>query len=249
MPKILLHIFLPLSLLCFTTEQSKYDKVFAEDYTKALRFLRTNFPAIQKITLAKNNDVALLSSTVFPELVRYSVLKDLLETGALELMYVEHGASVADFSIGAFQMKPSFVEDLENTVLKNDSLSKIYPTVISFIGKKEKEKRNERLKRLRSISWQVMYANCFLSVMELKYKEKKFASANEKIKFYACAYNGGFHRKEKDIESAIALKQFPYGKKYTGEQYAYSDVADDFYQQQFTKLFTPSCKKLQDTKN
>lgn len=239
MPKLLLHSILPFLLLCFRSAPQSYEQAFAADYASALRFVKVNLPFIRKSALVKKNDPALLASTVFPELLRYSFFKDVLETGALELMYTEHGSTVADFSIGAFQMKPSFAEDLENTIAKNDSLAKIYSALKAFSTTTEKGKRQERLKRLRSLHWQLQYANCFLSVMELKYKDKTFASPNDKIKFFACAYNSGFHRKEKDIEARITVRQFPYGKNYTGEQYAYSDVAGDFYSKHSTRLFTP----------
>jgi hypothetical protein len=248
MPRLILHIIPLFLLLAFVPAQKNYDELFAEDYTRALRFLKINLSTIQKTTVAKKNDVALLTSTVFPELVRYSFFKDLLETGALELMYVDHGAPAADFSMGGFQMKPSFAEDLENTLSKNDSLAKVYSCLFTFKGKTEKERRRERLTRLKSLSWQLAYANCFVSVMNLKYKDKLFTNPEEKIKFYACAYNSGFHRKETEIEKIISIRQFPYGKNYTGEQYAYSDVSGYFFKKNFpaliTQLSTPSAVVL-----
>ena len=52
-------------------------------------------------------------AVVFPELVRYSALMDFMETTAVKALYQQKGVKGADFSIGRFQMKPSFVEDLE----------------------------------------------------------------------------------------------------------------------------------------
>lgn len=50
---------------------------------------------------------------VSPELIRWTAFKDFFETTALELLYVKKGKTYADFSIGHFQIKPSFVEQLE----------------------------------------------------------------------------------------------------------------------------------------
>ena len=52
-------------------------------------------------------------AVVFPELVRYSALMDFMETTAVKALYQQKGVKGADFSIGRFQMKPSFVADLE----------------------------------------------------------------------------------------------------------------------------------------
>ena len=52
----------------------------------------------------------------FPELIRYSFIRDLLETTALEYLYIENGKNYADFSIGRMQMKPSFIEIFSSMV-------------------------------------------------------------------------------------------------------------------------------------
>ena len=52
-------------------------------------------------------------AVVFPEIVRYSDLEDLIQIRALKVLYVQYGRKYADFSVGHFQMKPSFIEQLE----------------------------------------------------------------------------------------------------------------------------------------
>ncbi len=102
-----------------------------------LRELQTNHPFYQDISLAiefiKKKEWMLVQpdlklteeerwgaiSIVLPELIRWNALQDIMETTALELLYVEKGKDGADFSIGYFQMKPSFIENLENYVLTN----------------------------------------------------------------------------------------------------------------------------------
>ena len=49
-------------------------------------------------------------SIIFPEIVRYSALRDKVEISLLKTLYVNLGEDYADFSIGQFQMKPSFAE-------------------------------------------------------------------------------------------------------------------------------------------
>ena len=63
-----------------------------------------------------------LAAILFPELIRYSVYKDFFETQALELLYIDYGKKTADFSIGRFQMKPSFAEAVEAYILAHEQL-------------------------------------------------------------------------------------------------------------------------------
>lgn len=45
--------------------------------------------------------------------MRYNALKDDIESESLKVLYVQFGKTYADFSIGVFQMKPSFAEGVE----------------------------------------------------------------------------------------------------------------------------------------
>ena len=51
-------------------------------------------------------------AVVFPEIVRYSAIRDKIEITLLKALYINLGEDYADFSIGQFQMKPSFAEAL-----------------------------------------------------------------------------------------------------------------------------------------
>jgi hypothetical protein len=240
--RFLAHIIFAIFFLCFSVNEEKYDKIFTADYAKALVFTQGNYPLIKKCCSAKGNDPALLSSVVFPELIRYSFLQDLMETSALEYMYVDYGSGAANFSVGVFQMKPSFVEELEQLTEEHYFLNQKYPEVISFSATDEKSKRKERIKRLSVVDWQITYVNCFISYLSDKYKSKTFSSFAQQVAFYACAYNGGFRRSEDEIEKLVHKKQFPYGKNYKGEQYSYGRIAAYFYTKHYKQLITSSTK-------
>ncbi len=98
---ILLHLLLSFS----TTEKAAYEVIFAEDYKSALNYLRQNSQAFKASASTYGHSPELLTSIVFPELVRYSIISDLVETSALEYIYLSGGSGAADFSIGRFQMK------------------------------------------------------------------------------------------------------------------------------------------------
>ncbi|MCD6068833.1 MAG: hypothetical protein K0S33_3659 [Bacteroidetes bacterium] len=215
--------------------EEKFDLLFASDYKSALTYLAANSSSFAQAGKKFGHSSELLSTIVFPELMRYSALKDVLETGALEMAYVEKGTEAADFSIGRFQMKPSFVEDLEIQLSKNDSLKKLYAPVISFKIADARAARKERLKRLQSGTWQLIYLNCFVSLVQMKFPNENFQTASDSIRFYSTAYNSGYHRSSEQILSLEGKKYYPYGTAYNGKQYAYADVADYFYRNTYRK--------------
>jgi len=174
-------------------------------------------------------DYRFLSAIVFPELIRYSVYRDFFETEALEIFYIREGSKAADFSIGIFQIKPSFVETLEKKVAK-DSLND-FLFITGFVSDNKEEIRKERLNRLKNINWQITYINCFYKIMENIYANMKFASINQKLIFYATAYNHGFNSSAEDIKKWQKIKSFPHGLKSNEINYNYSEISQFFYNQ------------------
>ena len=63
-------------------------------------------------------DPQIAEAVVWPEMERYSRLQDLMETTANYGTYITTGGG-PDFSIGLFQMKPSFVEEMEKAWMRS----------------------------------------------------------------------------------------------------------------------------------
>lgn len=206
-----------------------HSKVFNSDYKDALEFTRQNKELINKACELHNSDTALITSVLFPELIRYSLLKDFFETKALEMVYVNYGSEYVDFSIGRFQMKPSFIEKMEKYIENNELLKNKLRFIYIYDSANTQGIRKQRVERLKSIVWQLHYANCFYSIVSQKFKNIKWKNKTEKIRFYATAYNHGFNKTEEEIKHWIDIKVFPYGTNYKANQYAYSDIAVDFY--------------------
>jgi hypothetical protein len=181
----------------------------------------------------------LLSSIVFPELLRYSMISDLLETSALEYLYLSGGSGAADFSIGRFQMKPSFAEQIETEIERCDTLKRKYTPLIACRAAGELRQRTQRLQRLKSASGQMLYLNAFVDVVAGKFKGLQFKDPEDSLRFYASAYNGGFCRPAQQIRTTAGQCLFPYGAGYEGTQYAYSDVSVYFHAQVFLKKKSP----------
>ncbi len=168
---------------------------------------------------------------VSPEMLRHSDLRDFLETSWLEKAYVQGGIESADFSIGLFQMKPSFVEQLEQIVQEHSEVFLVFKPIIQFTASTPEEKRRARIARLSQLEWQIKYAFCFYKIIANRYPATTFESLEAKVKFYASAYNYGFLAPKAAIANWAKQAAFPYGKMYDSKgQAPYGEYAWTFYQ-------------------
>ncbi len=174
-------------------------------------------------------DYNLAISIVFPEMIRYSHVSNFLETKSLEVVYVRLGRKYSDFSIGFMQMKPSFAEDLEMYLQRSDYLKIKYQFMYKYNNTNEKLIRQDRITRLQNFDWQTFYLSAFCDVLTERFPKLTKLSIAEKLEFYASAYNLGFQSSESAINEHIQIKSFPYGKHLLVPQYAYCDVALDYY--------------------
>jgi len=177
------------------------------------------------LELSKNEKVQILS-IAFPEILRYDSYSDYLETSSNRILYVKKGKNASDFSTGYFQIKPSFIEDLENYIANTESM-KIYDWII-IQKKDEKEARKERIERLENFQWQLRYLKVFWYVAEYKYQNIVFKTSQDKIRFFATAYNYGFTKPEKEITKYQFVKKFSPGEITDPEKFAFADFSIDF---------------------
>ncbi|MBN2612959.1 MAG: hypothetical protein JXB00_15495 [Bacteroidales bacterium] len=224
-------------LSLFINNQINYRTEFTFDYDWAVKFMTDNKELFLEKSQKYKTDNAIITSVVFPELIRYSIFKNYFETKGLELIYVQHGKDYADYSIGYFQMKPSFVEMLEDYVISNDSLLRIYSHIISFKHHKPAKIRSERIARLKNIEWQVEYLNCFFSVARHRFPDVDMGNSEEKIRFYATAYNHGFDKPAGEIRRWTIVAIFPYGMNSKARQHVYSDISVHYYKTRYSEIF------------
>ena len=211
----------------FAVSGINYAQVFGDAYHEAVKKLdgrKTEFTTAGK-KYSGNEKIA--RSIVFPEGIRYSMLSDLFETVYLETVYVEKGSAYADFSIGEFQMKPSFVETLEKEIASDEALKKSFPEM-QIAHTDAKQARKERLSRLKVRDWQMKYLFAFYKVGIKKYNLDASGDA-EKLKYLATAYNYGIKKTKAELEILSQRKTFPYGADYGTSQYAYSDIAAYYF--------------------
>jgi len=184
-----------------------YQKVFGENYSEALAFIKNNRWISDSIAIY-GVDPQLAISIVFPELIRYSVLKDIIETHGLEVLYVQYGSKYADFSIGRFQIKPSFASRLEKDWdIHIKELKHLENRIPSFDTTDNAKNRIQRIKRLKNENWQVKYLVMFIKLNEQKPEITEY-SLKQKLLFLASAYNVGYWYKADTIQSKGAKNYY-----------------------------------------
>lgn len=210
---------IPLSLLLFTSSLTPAQTAISQKrIEEVVSHFETHAALIDSLACAFNLDAIPVLSVVGPEWVRYSMVRDMMETKALEFAYVRFGREAADFSIGPFQMKPSFIEDLEK---------------VAGIGNGAAEssmQRRLRLQRLKDMRWQLYYAFAFYAHSQNRFAAVLAAEESQQLAFIASAYNFGFTRPVQAIEKWQEAEVFPYGGAFRGRQESYARVALRFYE-------------------
>ncbi len=224
-------------LLLLSSFQHEYTEIFESDYTWAVRFIKKNRRQFVEKSSQYMVDTAVITSVIFPEVIRYSIFKNYFETKGLEIIYAKYGKKYADFSIGYFQMKPSFVEALEKYASITDGLPEKFSHISKFSFSREKKIRAERIRRLKSFEWQMDYLHCFYLITLKLHEDQQWDNKNEKIKFFATAYNHGFYKDSEEIKKWINVPVFPYGPNSKSRQYVYSDISCYFYNNNYIRIF------------
>lgn len=138
-------------------------------------------------------------AVIFPELIRYGLFQDKMETGAVRALYISRGTGGCDFSIGRFQMKPSFAEELEKRWMRS-GMARQYG--LYFDTKDNETARRIRISRLEKEEWQCIYLAVFLKMLYLDYgsvdKRGEYSqdgierlSMKDQVRLAATAYNRG----------------------------------------------------------
>ncbi len=206
-----------------------FGNTFGSKATKAkekLQNLNSNFELCSKLC---NENVAFMQSIVFPEVMRYNTLKDGIEAESLRTLYVQFGEEYANFSIGLFQMKPTFAVQVETKArqLLPDSVYKELELV--YAEREEEEIRAQRISRLQDADWQMIYLTAFICICNELYKEKTFANNQEKLQWYATVYNAGFDKTTNYIREKIKQENFYLQQGMPGKKFRYAAIASWYY--------------------
>ncbi|MBC5620596.1 MULTISPECIES: hypothetical protein [Butyricimonas] len=207
--------------------EERYDELFRAEYSDALTFLDCNLWIADSAT-RWGVDPDVVRATVFPELLRYSALQDQIEISCLKTLYVQFGEKYANFSIGRFQIKPSFAEKLERLWM-HDTVKR--SPDVRFDTTTSARARKERINRLETLEGQVRYICLFMRLLPELHPGIDRLDAEARLRFYATAYNYSFTAEYDAIQveayrKRFFISMFAYpGMKY----YNYSDIVLFYY--------------------
>jgi hypothetical protein len=229
-------IIFTLSLVSLQSQSPDYKSIFGPDWVRAEAFETENKNWIEPLLKQHKVSYPVAIAIIFPELVRYSALRDKMETTLLKTLYVNLGEYYANFSIGQLQMKPSFAE----------SIRKQAPSVLSrrsgitFMDKTEfsdiKNYRKSIVTDLEDPQIQFRYLIAFIKISEKRFKTSRMDEIT-RIRFLATAYNYGIDKSINQINSMMDKKYFN-SKLFKTESYSYSDVSLFWYRQYLLKKET-----------
>jgi hypothetical protein len=220
------------------SQDLNYPEIFGDDWTKALQYESENRSWMEPI-LAKNHiSYPLAVAVIFPELVRYSALRDKMEITLLKALYINLGDNYANFSIGQFQMKPSFAEmicEQANSVLNRRS-------GISLKRRSDyddiKDYRRSIVKDLEDPKTEFSYLVAFIKICGKNFRTNRMDEISG-LKFLATAYNFGIDKNSAEIEK-MTDKKFFNTKLFKTENYSYADVSLFWYKQYKLTIIAPS---------
>jgi hypothetical protein len=202
-----------------------YAAIFGEKYAEAERFLRQNAWIVGAIRLPPD-ETRIALAVVFPEVIRFSALEDAIQVRGLKVLYVQYGRAYMNFSVGRFQMKPSFAELLESDYqrLFSDG-EKAAVGIPAFERGDTPELREKRVLRLDDLIGQVRYLRLFMLVMGKRYGQVAFGGVEDRLRFYATAFNAGYASGEPALRRKMTIRLFHTALLFPKTTYNYADVA------------------------
>lgn len=207
-----------------------FGKPAAREWRAASRLADERQSTWYKVWESLDVDPLECEAIIFPELIRYNRIFDVVETGALGSLYVRNGVNKADYSVGAFQMKPSFVEELEREWMKTQMrvLYQLY-----FVKGDTPDLRDRRFKRITDEQWQCVYIGIFVRLMLLREPSLLEMDPEERVRYLSTAYNSGFRQSLRELETKMGLRLFhlEYIKFPDTVCYCYSELAARRYRE------------------
>jgi len=207
----------------------RYPEVFGNNWKNAEQFISENEVWISDFLCENNVDYHLAMSMVFPELVRYSAIRDRMEITLLKALYVYYGADYANFSIGVFQMKPSCAEEILREIpgLNDEKWAAHFKAMNSSVS--ENAKRSVIVRELEDSRSQLLYVATIVKILDRTFRNYKWENELEKLKFYAAAYNSGFSNSEAYIRKQMNAASFHTGLIKSDNKYCYAEIAAFYF--------------------
>lgn len=207
-----------------------YEEVFGDDWHQAESFISQNRSWMEPVLEENHIPFRVAIAVIFPEIVRYSALRDRMEITLLKTLYVNLGDEYANFSIGHFQIKPTFAslirEEAPRDLGRKSDIR--FPRASDFDD--ISNYRKSIIADLEDPKIEFNYVIAFLLICDKKYKTGRM-SETERIKFLATAYNYGIDKSAEQIRNMIPGRYFS-TKIFKSVTYSYSDISIYWYKHQ-----------------
>lgn len=199
-------------------------QLFGARFLAAKHFYHQHKTQIQAACRQKNVAEKVLVSMIFPELMRYNPTRDAAETMANRLLYVNFGGEYGNFSIGCFQMKPSFIEHLEQKVRERGWTE--FQFLAYYENTDSTEIRKKRVERLSNLYWQLQYALFFVQYVDAFWADQAPSQMTD-ICYLANLYNIGIQRSTKQIQAFSQAKNYPNpNQTFRPDYYNYGQISE-----------------------
>ncbi len=211
-----------------TVFSATYQQLFGKEWKEAEQFVYTHHQEWTTIFKEFGVNDRMAEAIVFPELIRYSKWQDEIEKAAVNGLYILRGASGADFSIGHFQMKPSFAEEVEQAW--NQS-ARAQEYGFTFNLQQNAEARRSRIRRLSTTEGQCRYLALFVLLQQERHKELLQLTPQEQVRHLATLYNRCFSASWDTVVRLTSTRHFHTDIIATRQtvRYCYSDIAAEAY--------------------
>jgi len=214
-----------MTLRCNESQQD-FIRIFGNDWEKAEKFVAENEEWMKQLSHILDISYPEAVSIVFPELVRFSALRDRIEVGLLQTLYINLGDEYADFSTGYFQMKPSFAEAIHlNSHLLRGKLK-------NHFSNRSEENNPAKFRRtivedMQVPRMQFIYLAAFIKICEARFSLGDL-DEEQRIRFLSTAYNYSFLKSQDQIQAMTGSRYFTTGTGNDGN-FAYSDISLYWY--------------------
>ena len=223
-------LWLLLAMSGATAFSVNYRKAFGSQWTAAQRFVDEHHQSWQPVFSLFGVDARLAEAIVFPEIIRYSMWQDEIERAAVGGLYVAGGKEKANFSIGCFQMKPSFAEQVEREWNQSPLAAEFG---FAFNLADNAEARRSRVRRLSTEEGQCRYLAIFVRLQHLRHPQLQTLAPPEQVRYLATVYNRSYTATWQQILSMQHERHYHTDVINTRHTrlYCYADIAVSAYLQ------------------
>lgn len=219
------------------SQEIDYSQLWKDSWQKAETILQDNQLFMKREASRMDIPLEEAVAVIFPELVRYSAIRDAMEISLLKTLYVYKGDDYADFSVGIFQLKPSCAVQIRQKAIsmKDTLVNQLFKPLTDYPD--EKSFRSAVVNELEDPPSAFNYVLAFFRICEAEFGHRHWTDINEKIRFYATAYNSGFTNPESYIEEMMAKKFYYTSVLKKPPFYSYADISVCYFKNQTNKKY------------